>query len=98
VRVKQSPGPYERAGEPFHRQPICEVLDTMGNAINVHEYHVSVTVSNSYGQGCLCDLSQGVRNGCLRSLASPTVARCSSGRQSSRYLICVCAIALCVRH
>lgn len=79
MRIKQGPERYARAGEPFKQQPICEVLDVMGNAINVHEYSVSLTITNSHGQGCLCDLSQGVRQGCLRALDAPTVEECPSG-------------------
>ena len=100
MRVKQGPEHHAIAGEPFRRQPICEVLDSMGNAINVHEYSVSLTITNSHGQGCLCDLSGGVRQGCARALDFPSVAQCPEGLSMSKarwnicIYFCLCLISL----
>lgn len=77
VRIKQGPERIVYAGKPFHQQPICEVLDTKGNPIDVHNYNVVLTVTDSYGHGCLCDLSNGKE--CLTALAFPTVQQCPLG-------------------
>ena len=81
--MKQGPEAIVYAGQPFKQQPICEVLDKMGNPINVHDYEVHVTIRNDRGQGCLCDLSGG--NECVNALTSPTVQHCPAGVRFKLY-------------
>ena len=74
VRVTRSPSGVIFAGEPFAIQPACEVLDSKGNAIDVRDYHVLISVTDSHGQGCLCDLTKS--EDCVFVASSSTVQQC----------------------
>lgn len=77
------------AGIPFKQQPVCEVVDSAGNLLTVHDYQVTLRVINGRGAGCLCDLLKG--NECITALASPTIQQCAAGT----FLVCLSA-RLCV--
>ena len=77
------------AGIPFKQQPVCEVVDSAGNLLTVHDYQVTLRVINGRGAGCLCDLLKG--NECITALASPTIQQCATGT----FLVCLSA-RLCV--
>ena len=78
IKVSRSPNSIIFAGEPFHTQPACKVLDARGNTIDSAAYNVQLTITNSQDQGCLCDTSAG--DDCKVALSIPTVQKCPKGK------------------